>query len=251
MINYFNISTDTSVSRLWGWLTGRRLFRSGWAGAGLVALGMLQAFAQPEQEIVNIRFSPLAWDRPIRDLWYFDGDTPVRINVPNGAPGRSIRYRGPRDMAFYRVAGVDAEGETLYAEEASLRIPDGHGEWLLIFVKYPHGDGYRILPVLTDPDEFGGGAFNFYNLTPSRVALRLGDQRFILGGGDNRVVNTGTGELGNIEVQIAASSQQDDWRPLYQSRWGQPGEQRRIWVFIHNVDGNTPQIKRYYQAVRD
>lgn len=206
-----------------------------------------------DEDAVSIKLAPLAWDSTIRDLIYFDRGNPEKIFIPSGAPGKPYRYRGARDIIFY-TEGRNEEGEVIYQRKAATRLPITQGEILLLFVPRTNGDvgdRYRIVPIPIDTERFTAGSFKFYNLTPDRVAFRVDDNRFVLEPGHNRIAGFGDDRIGNVIIQIAASTDQEDWRPLYQSRWSAPGGQRRVWVFIHSTDGNYPRIKRYYEFISD
>lgn len=203
-----------------------------------------------DEPSVSIQFSTLSWGEAVRSIFFFNNEELVEHSVPNATPGRKIEYSGSNILTFYKKTGIDEDGEIIYSQIAEIDLPITHGEVLLIFVREPGKNSFRILPIPIESEQFGSGSYKFHNLTQRRVAIRLGEQTFIIEPGKNRISQIEESHTNNVEIQIAATQNGLDWHPLYQSRWGIPGIQRRIWVFIHDVDGLGPRINRYYERVR-
>lgn len=205
------------------------------------------AQTEGEEDLVRVRFSTVSWDNTIRDLLYFSEGAPNPIIVANGAPGKKYAYRGPRDLVFY-TESVGPEGEPVFTPRASVSITPGEPDLLLIFLERPDSADFKVLPVPDKGKEFRAGCFHFQNLTVERVALRVGEQDLLLAPGEGQTVQTPVDRPQNVDVQIAAPSENKEWRLVYQSRWGPPGN-RRIWVFLHRSEEGPPKIKRYYEIV--
>lgn len=217
----------------------------------LTALLLLTVSAHAqEEESVSVSFSTLSWKGSIKDLFYFNRGEPVQLFIPNGAPGAVQAYKGPPQMGFY-TKRINAEGETVYDLKASVTVSTGATKLLLLFLPAPDSQPeqqYRIL-ALPDPDaNFQGNTFNFYNLTGSDMAIRVGDDQFRLASGRNRLIPLDDADVQNVDVQMASSTKNDAWTMIYQSRWAPPGK-RRAWVFIYGEPGSTPGIRKYYQPI--
>ncbi|MDP0495808.1 MAG: hypothetical protein Q7Q73_06330 [Verrucomicrobiota bacterium JB024] len=217
----------------------------------LTALFLLTAFAHAqEEESVSVAFSTLSWKNSIKDLFYFNRGEPVQLFIPNGAPGSVQTYKGPPQMGFY-TKRVNAEGETVYDLKASVNITSNASKLLLLFLPSsasPPEQQYRILPLADSDADFPGNTFNFYNLTGANMAIRVGDNKFQLASGRNRLIPLDDVDVQNVDVQMASSTKGSEWTMIYQSRWAPPGK-RRAWVFIYGEPGSTPGIRKYYQSV--
>ncbi|MDP0495263.1 MAG: hypothetical protein Q7Q73_03555 [Verrucomicrobiota bacterium JB024] len=219
----------------------------------LAILGPL-ARAQDEESI-SVSFYPLSWEGSIKDLIYFDKGQRVPLFIPNGAPGSEQSYVGSPQMGFY-TERTGPEGEMLYDLQATVTIPHSVKRLLLVFIPTSAVSNpqqkYKVL-ALPDPgsnSNFAANAFNFYNLTGTNMAIRVGDNQFQLSPGRSHVVALTDNDLKNVDVQMATSTQETtQWSMIYQSRWASP-KKRRAWVFIYGEPGTTPGIRKYYQLMQ-
>lgn len=195
-----------------------------------------------EEELLDIKFTAVAWNETIRGLYYFDSGQPVPIIIANGAPGEIRSYYGPSPLTFYtRLAGED--GEYDYQPKATVSLENSQRKLFLVFFQNTPDSPIRIFPIPDSEEDFGAGDFHFNNFTSKDVLLRVGEDRFSLSPGDFRVVNISEGNAQNVEVQIASTDEENNWRLVYQSRWGPPGN-RRVWVFLHGEE-TRPSIRRF------
>ena len=221
----------------------------------VACLAMLGPLVQAQdEENVSISFYTLSWKGSIKDLVYFNKGQSTSLFIPNGAPSIEQRYSGPPKMNFFSER-TGPEGEALYDIKASVTIPRGSSRLLLVFIPSASANNpqqaYKILPL---PDasansNFVANAFNFYNLTSTDMAIRVGEVQFQLAPERNHIVTLADTDTQNVDVQMATSTRESkQWTMIYQSRWASP-KKRRAWVFIYGEPGTTPTIRKYYQIL--
>ncbi|MDQ8194332.1 hypothetical protein QEH59_07840 [Coraliomargarita sp. SDUM461004] len=215
-----------------------------------VVISSIQIVAQDAEEGVTMTFSTLSWQGSIKELLYFNNGAPTPILIPNGAPGSEFTYKGPPNLSFH-TQEIDEEGKPIYPTVASTTVAN-HQELLLIFfptrASIDSALSYRILALPAAEADFTSNAFNFYNLTKKRLAIRVGEHKFQIAPGTSLIMPLATSNTQNVDVQMAANQQNNGWTMIYQSRWAPP-KRRRAWVFIHGEGEGTPEIRKYYQVL--
>jgi len=200
--------------------------------------------------LISVSFQALAWDNTISDLYYFDRGNPVQLFIPNGAPGPTLPYHGPPVLKFY-TKGISAEGEDQYDLKAAVTLSATQQRTLLLFIPASSegaaGPQYRIMPLQDNDRAFTNNAFNFYNLTNTDMAIRVGDDQFVIKPGRNRIIGLTEEVKKNVNVQMASNTDASNWTLVYQSRWAAP-KNRRAWVFIYREGEDRPSIRKYYQV---
>jgi hypothetical protein len=209
----------------------------------LISVSGLSAQEEPQ---ATVEFATLSWDKTIRDLYYFNGDEPVPVIVPNGSPGREMKYRGETQLTFY-TQGKDSEGKIIDQSVGVVNFPEGDSSRLLLFVKSGDVGRYRILSLNSDLDGFPLGAFKFCNLTDHRIALKVGEYGVSLESKENEVISLPQQEKTNVSVRLAAIDGGEEWELIYRSLWASPGN-RRAWVFVYDDASEHNVIRKYYQA---
>lgn len=204
-------------------------------------VGFTLLYGLQEQDL-QIRFSTLAWNEAIRDLYYFDSEKPTSIIVPNGAPSQSHTFSGSSPLTFYTRNAVDG-GEYMYKPAARVDIDEGMSDVLLIFFRDNTTGTFEVYPIPIVGNEFRAGDFHINNLTQRNLLLRFGEDRFPLSPGGSRIVRIAVESAQNVEVQMASTDEDENWLMVYQSRWGPPGDSR-VWVFFYG-DGLRPSIRRF------
>jgi hypothetical protein len=217
-----------------------------WLACSLSPAGYL---AMADVESVSIRFSALAWDRPIHGLHYYSNGKHHPLVVPNGAPGSKNEYSGPPVIEFYTKETGD-EGQIYYRSVAEIDSTPHGADLLLLFFKDEGADsGFRIMPVADNTKAFGRATFNFSNFTPNPIMIRAGNRDVGIEPGMSETLEP-RADSADVSIQMATRGNGDTWRLVYRSRWAVPDD-RRVWVFLYGDGDGRPAIRRFYQQSAD
>ena len=154
----------------------------------LIALRHLTTFcALAHSEITTEREPPpfqakvsgIATHGILRDLYLFSSGEFLPMNFFTGVRSTSINYSGPRELALYKKLTRE-DGTINWIPTASTQLLGNASDYLLFVSQDKTNQQIRVLSIPEDRNVFKFGSYRFFNTTPKRLALKIGDsQQFI------------------------------------------------------------------------
>ncbi|WOO41379.1 hypothetical protein [Rubellicoccus peritrichatus] len=200
-------------------------------------------------------FTVLSWDKPIRDVYFLDGQERIDITIPNGAPSASYKHLIDVPLTFYRDGPLDAEGKQTRIAIATTKLSASALDPLLLFLKNPdETPEYNIVAVQTGFQNTTKDLYRMFNLSSYNLAAKFDDEKLSLEPGGDITFNSPDVEGPNFGVMIALQTDKDDtgdWKLVYKTFWPYR-EGRSGIVFITDRDGRPGQIsvRRFYVATQ-
>lgn len=137
------------------------------------------AFAQQNEEpTISVQISALALDRDISELKLLSGESVEELDIFTSARSRVISYSGPQRLTFFREHESDQTEEGVIRQPvASVVLSEQHPRYLLFFLRRSGSEErYSIVALPDDVTTFRPGSFRFVNLSPHRIAIRVGEE---------------------------------------------------------------------------
>lgn len=210
---------------------------------GLLALFITSLGAANQENQISVQISAVALDRGIQGLEFFNSGDIDEIDIFRSSRSRLIRYEGPPELVFFREVET-SEGEKIRQPVGSVTLNEATGRYLLFFVRHPGDEErYRIISLPDSLSSFRPGSFRFVNLAPFRIAVQLGEERFVLTERDFRDVR-GRFEHGNYYRTVMVSLL-DDADPFiaYSGRIFFSEALRMMYIIFPVPDGNPGQVR--------
>ncbi len=247
-------------------LTPKRLYSKGTAlplrftvlgilamGIALFAGSVVQAADQPAS--ASVKFTVMAWD-------VFDPEKDLELNYTSGGKLRTLQavWRdrsqvmecdGAGPLVFTRT--VEREGKMVEVPVATAPIPQGVTRVLLVFGRNASpAQGESAMQVMVIDDSytvFPGKSVRFLNYSKMTLGGSLGDQRFEVGPGGDRVVPAVMPEANRLlTFRLARRDEQGGWQKLRST--GLPmAERMRVLVFL--IDDATKPGRPEMVMLRD
>ena len=169
---------------------------------------------------------------------FADNPSPPRLHVPreeradivfDGIEWTSVTaptsVDAPRRLRFFTGGGA-GDARPL----AEVRMPEGRGDWLLVFL--PDGDGgARIAPIDISPATWPEGKVRFTNFGDSLVGLEVAGETRKLAPGEDWLVSASSADNFQLGVRVAARHK-DKARLVYRNSFALSPEARVLFL-IH------------------
>lgn len=209
---------------------------------------LLSAESVPAQEeTVSLDFNVLLWapfetlppgvpepEEP--DLWYFDGEEPVRTGATCNVPTNALPYEGPPELSFAVPSGprpVDGGPPPL---RTVLRLPvTGDASHLLLLFFQTEDGGMRVFPVDVGIDDMPDGSLKLINYGGEAIVAKVGGKTQTMAQGDSWIVPASEAKNFQLRMQLAAR-QDDQWRLIYRTSFAVSDKDIRMVFLIHRKD---------------
>lgn len=128
---------------------------------------------------------------------------------------------------------TDSEGKTIFQTYGSAKsIPAKEQIILLIRKGRANSDGFVILPINADLNDFKGASFLFINASNHNVAGKIGDKILQLEPGKRSLLQPIANFEGGVCQVTLAYQKQEKWKTFYDTRWP-ANEKMRTLVFFY------------------
>ncbi|WP_269522638.1 hypothetical protein [Coraliomargarita parva] len=141
----------------------------------VACLWMFQVSSAQEPEPVRISFAAFSLGKSIGDLAYESGQDVEHLDVPSSCRSELKTYTGGPTIVFFTETAGE-EGQVLRKPVARVAVPASGKRYLFVFIE-DHKDGYKVMPLSDDIEDFGAGTYRFVNFADYPVAIELGEQR--------------------------------------------------------------------------
>ncbi|MFT6234947.1 MAG: hypothetical protein ACJAU9_000015 [Lentimonas sp.] len=172
------------------------------------------------------------------EIGLLQGNQVSLVSTDKARLSASFHYIGPGPMRFVDYDAVPTEDQipTIIAE---VNPPSSMKQGLFIF--FPVSNEalkYRILAVDTSRTKLSIGSSIVHNLTPSNIAIKIGNEQMHMKSMQNEKVATNQLRDSQLPIQIAVESEQSDqWILRYSTRKIIQQDSRLIFI-IYNPQGN-------------
>jgi len=174
-----------------------------------------------------------------------DGNTVSLLSADRGRLSSAVKYTGAGPIRF-----VDYDSPTLSNQPrpiiAEVHPPVSMTKGLFIF--FPTSQGttkYQLLAIDTSQEALSTGNSFFYNITPSKIAIKVGDRQMQMKPMEHESVELDNLRDSKLPIQIAVESgQSGDWTLRYSTRKVILPDSRLIFL-IYNPKGK----KSFYRIL--
>jgi len=203
----------------------------------LLSLLTLSSPAQEQVPMLNTEFLTVALEEPINELFFLNGKEVVSMDANLTGLSQPFAYKGPRRLILRTTAAEFAAKPPLPAPAATVELPLNSNRILLAFLK--SGDKpLRIIAYDISSSGSRAGDYRFFNFSSKSLSTILGEQRFAIEPGKDKIVSDQSwrGDVLDLSIKVAAIENNKPKR-LYSSVWGhRPGRRNFIFMF----DGRHP-----------
>lgn len=165
------------------------------------------------------------------------GDQTILIPADKARLSTPISYSGPPPIRFIEYDSAQSD-EQLPSIIAEVNPPASMTNGL--FILFPESKNtvkYQILAVDTSQQKLSPGNTIVYNLTPSDIAIKVGDKQMQMQTMANEKVAINRLRDSKLPIQIAVESEQSgQWKLRYSTRKFIQAESRLIFI-IYNPSG--------------
>jgi hypothetical protein len=156
------------------------MYYSYWIGVlFMITLASLSA----EEGHVSMQFRTFSVTNEIKGVQCLMADDSVEIQVPSQNRSAPIKYKGSREIVFYRKEG-QVPGQPINPLAKGL-LREGLRNPLIVFIPRREGKTkgtpYLIKVIDDDPRDFPNGMVKFMNLTNKQLKIELGQTRKVRG----------------------------------------------------------------------
>ena len=209
----------------------------------------LTCFAQDEQVTVQFVSFPISAKAEPVELLIGDGKT-MSIELPTNR--LSPVYKVNRLNAWILgKSSTGAEGDFVfdtYGKAASL----ASSKQLILVIRQgaKDSDGFKLIPMSSQPSKFGGGKYFFMNAAKVDVAVKIGDQKFALKPRSHKLVQPNPSKVKGKRKYLYIYlhfRKGTEAIPFYESTW-RFSKKARCMVFLYH-DTHTNQLRTH--TIRD
>lgn len=198
----------------------------------LMANDFAQAQAKPQKKI-SLQFLVLpkkVRPKPI-ELLIGEGKT-IEIETPGNELSRVYKVP-PLSSIVVGKMSQDAEGEPVfkvYGKEKSISA----SEQIILLIRKGKNDsdGFVVLPINAERTNFGGGNYLFINASKMNIAGAIGDKKFGLEPGKQKLLAPIANHENGICQVTLAYQRKDKWKRFYDTRWPANKKYRSL-IFFH------------------
>lgn len=204
---------------------------------------------QGEQVALSLRFTTTS-ENEENTLYFLSNQQWQEFHAQGLTITDAIDYIGPRTLNFYSQQPV-APDAPLPRPAATVTIPPGANEWLILFIPKPGTKGeYHLFPMVAGDKAFPAQTVLFVNLTPNMIAGAFGKNTAQVAPGNYTVIpyNEDNAKATSFRMRMAVREQQDDgWSLTYSATIPSRGNHRR-WLVVYA--GSEPQTLIYPDFVK-
>jgi len=206
----------------------------------LIAPGVFLLADAESETHVNVDITLMCWDREI-DVVYPGHDAEMPITVPKQVRSLRFNYEGPSQFLLSEVEEIIGNEEVELTKLASVEIPSGSKQSLVILLKNPATDsgGFPYRSVIVDDsfEIFPVQSIRFINFTKHELAGRLGVEDFRLPSeGESVIFATGSGPPKYlVPFRLARKVEgANKWRPVRSTIFSLPPRTRILVLLLEN-----------------
>lgn len=212
-----------------------------------LALAALSLSGQTTEDgDVTRSFSLIAWDSPVREIFYRSQEQDVPIRAFPRRRSDPFRYTGPRELVFFRKR-ENAEGEIVRKPVGRFEFADDTREWLFL-VRSDEDGQLQVAGFPANELTDSGAGYYFINLSSEPVAGSLAGSTFRLAIGESRLIKPpAETENGSTQVKFAIR-EAETWELFYETFWPLRPNQR--WIVLVHPDGNErPRLTKIKERI--
>jgi hypothetical protein len=194
---------------------------------------LLLANAPAQQEKISLQF--LAFPKQMRpepiELVVGEGKT-IEVDTPGNELSSAYKVP-PLSSVMVGKTTTDGEGEPVFEVYGKGKGISATKQIILLIRKGKESsDGFVVIPINAEQANFAGGSFLFINASALNVGGTIGDKKFALKPGQQKLVTPKADHEGDI-CQVTISYQRDEkWKTFYDTRWPANKTYRSL-IFFH------------------
>jgi hypothetical protein len=156
----------------------------------------------------------------------------IEVDTPGNELSSAYKV-SPLGLIVVGKTTVNEEGETVFQEYGKAKAISASKQIILLIRKGKEdSDGFVVIPINAEQTNFGGGRFLFINASSLNVGGVIGDSKFALKPGQQKLVTPKPDHPDGI-CQVTLSYQREDkWKTFKDTRWS-ANESYRTLVFFH------------------
>lgn len=160
-------------------------------------------------------------------------------------PGHELSetYRIPAvDTLIVEETVLDDEGEPVFKEYGRARALATPKQIVLLLRKGEEpSDGFVVLPISGELNDFKGGSYYFINASSLNMGVEIGDKKFALKPSQRKNVKPKPDHEADVCQTTFSYQKEDKWKRFHDTRWS-TNELYRTLVFFYQ-DAKTNRIE--------
>jgi len=213
--------------------------------AGLAVLPVSGKEPTIKTEIVTV-----ALDDLVTGLYFHNGkDISIFQANPTGL-GEPLKYEGPRRFALRKSEAEFSQTPPLPAPFASVMLPQDANRVLVICSKAAN-DKVRLVAYDIGSSKIKEGDYRVFNFSRTPVSAILGEAKFAIKSGSDRVVSHHSWKDEVLELDVDLAIIRDGKaKRVYSSQWGhRPGRRNFIFLFDGAQEFSPLRICRFFDVM--
>jgi len=200
------------------------------------AICLMMAMA-PAEEKISIQFLSFPKTQNLEPIELLVGEEKtIDIYIPGHELSPVYKVDRMATIAVGRTVTMD-DGTRSFQVLGRAPSISADRQIILLLRKGPeNSDGFRVLPINGQLDEFKGGTFMVFNAMNVPAGGMIGDEKFALNPGQRRLIKPKATHAGGGCQVTLAYQHEDEWNTFFDTRWTVNERFRSMVFFVQDPE---------------